>query len=124
MTNLKKNHQNSGWILTETIVALAVILLLVTALLTSLREFGRFNHYQLVRYRCVNAAQAQLDSIAATGSALTSDQIQKLWPDIDITINKSPGSGCWQGFTLVTAHAHSTAIGRNIQIELSKYLKE
>lgn len=124
MTNIKKNHQNSGWIFTETIVALAVILLLVTALLTSLREFGRFNHYQLVRHRCVNAAQAQLDSLAATGSALTTDQNQKLWPNIDITINKTPGSGPWQGLTLITAHANSTAIGKNIEIELSKFLKE
>jgi len=110
--------------LTETIVALAIILILVAVLLTGLREFGRFNRYQLVRHRCINAAQAQLDSIAATGSPLTPVQNQRLWPNIDITVNKTPGSGPWLGLTLVTAQTNSTAIGKNIEIELSKFLKE
>jgi len=55
------NNKYSGFLLTETIVAMSLLGLLLAGLALSLHGLAKFNRYQLIRQRCIAAAQSQLD---------------------------------------------------------------
>ena len=100
---------------------LAVIFILLTASLEGLR---RFNHYQLTRQRCTAAAQAQLDSIAVTGKAIGQEDLERLWPGVSISIERSEGAGQWQGFKLIKVIAATKSFNTDVEIVLSRYILE
>ncbi len=112
-----------GFLLTEIIIALSILGLLLGGLGVSLAGFARFNRYQLTRQQCVAAAQAQLESIAATGQPIPAEDIARLWPGLTVAIKETAGAGQWQGLTLVQATASDKGRRRNIQVQLSRYVR-
>jgi type II secretory pathway pseudopilin PulG len=64
--------------MTELMVSLVVLGMLLIAFTISLDGFRRLNHYQLVKQHCISAAQATLDSIAATGAAIDETDLNRL----------------------------------------------
>ena len=68
--------------LMEIIIAVFLLGVLITAFTLSLSGFARFNRFQLVRQQCVSAAQAELDSIAATGEPIPEEDMKRLWPKL------------------------------------------
>ena len=120
MTNEKKKHR--GFILTETVMGLAILGVLVAMLAMALYGFRRFNHYQFVRQRCTAAAQAQLDSIAVTAEAIGEKDFERLWPKLSISIEKTAGQGQWEGMKLVRVKATGESFERNVEVELARYV--
>ena len=95
--------------MTELIVSLTVLGMLMVAFAISLDGFRRLNHYHFTKQRCVSAAQATLDSIAVTGTAIDEADVNRLWPGVIIKIDESEGTGQWKGLKLISVTARRTA---------------
>ena len=117
-----KNKKYDGFLLPELAISVSLLGVLLTLLAVSLNSFRRFNHYQLVRQRCVSAAQAQLDSIAVTGKAIDEEDFKRLWPKLSVSIQKSAGSGQWEGLKLIQVKAKAKSFNRDVKVELSRYI--
>ena len=117
-----KKTKCCGLIMTELIVAMIVLAMIMVAFAISLDGFGRLNHYYFTRQRCVAAAQATLDSIAATGNAIDEGDLKRLWPEIDIRVDENEGTGQWKGLKLVNITANGTSLNKKTEVRLSRYL--
>jgi hypothetical protein len=120
ISNLK--FYAGGFLITELVVALTVLGIVLAGFAISLHNFAQFNNYQLVRHRCISAAQAQLDSIAATGQAVTDEDFQRLWPQLTVSIKKSPGTGQWEGLELVEVTTKAVSFRNKVKVQLSRYI--
>ena len=116
-----KNKRHEGFLLTEITVAIAILGILVAALALSLHGFARFNRYQLVRQQCIAAAQAELESMAATGEPVPDEDFARLWPKLSVSIEKSPGTGQWLSMELVEITAVGRSFDKEVTIQLSRY---
>jgi hypothetical protein len=96
--------------------------LMLAMLAVSLNGYGSYNDYLLTRQRCTAAADAQLDSIAATGDVINEETIKRLWPNMKTSIEKIDGVGQWQGLKLVTVTADAKSRRKNVHITLSRYI--
>jgi type II secretory pathway pseudopilin PulG len=117
------NNKYQGFLLTETIVALSLLGLLLAGLALSLHGMAKFNRYQLIRQRCIAAAQAQLDSIAATGELISDEDVQRLWPGLSVSVRRSPGAGQWQGLERLEVTAGGKSFRKDVTIRLSRYIQ-
>jgi hypothetical protein len=117
-----KNIKRKGYLLTEIIVSIAVLGVLILAFTVSLNGFGRFNRVQLVRQQCTAAAQAQLDSIAATGKPIPDEDFKRLWPRLSVSIKQSDGIGQWQGLKLLEVETGGMAFSHPVKIQLYRYM--
>ena len=90
-----KNRRYEGFLLTELVVSMTILGIVVAGLALSLHGFAKFNRYQLVRQQCVAAAQAELESMAATGGPIPDEDFGRLWSNLSVSIEKSPGIGQW-----------------------------
>ncbi len=118
----RTRQRNSGFLLTEMIVAAALFGLIMAALASSLYALSRFNHYQLINQRCIAAAQAQLDSMTATRQLIPHDDFQRLWPKLTISMETSPGTGQWQGMNLAKITAAGKSYRKQVKVQLSRYV--
>ena len=117
------NSPYKGFLMTEVIVAMSLLGLLLAGLALSLNGIARFNRYQLVRQQCIAAAQAQLDSIAATGEPIGDEQSERLCPKLSVSVKRSPGTGQWQAMERLEVTASGKSYHRNVQIRLSRYIR-
>ena len=117
------NSPYKGFLMTEVIVAMSLLGLLLAGLALSLNGIARFNRYQLVRQQCIAAAQAQLDSIAATGEPIGDERSERLWPKLSVSVKRSPGTGQWQAMERLEVTASGKSYHRNVQIRLSRYIQ-
>jgi len=111
-----------GFLLTEIIVALTIMAMLISGLAFSLNGLAKFNRYQLIRQQCIAAAQAELDSITATGKPIPDEDVRRIWPQISISIDKSAGNNQWQGMELVNVTANGGSYRKEVKIQLSRYV--
>lgn len=118
---IEKNH---GFIMTELIIAIAVLTMLLITFAISLDGFKKLNHYHLVKQRCISAAQATLDSYAITGTAIDDGDLKRLWPDVSVRMDKSEGTGRWKGLKLITVTTSAVSFRKRIEIHLSRYFPE
>ncbi len=72
----------------------------------------------------LKAAEATLDSIAATGSAINEADANRLWPGVIIKIDESEGTGQWKGLKLVNVTAGSAALNKKVEVRLSRYFSK
>jgi type II secretory pathway pseudopilin PulG len=117
-----KNRKYRGYMLMEIIIAIFILGVLITAFTLSLSGFARFNRFQLVRQQCVSAAQAELDSIAATGKPIPEEDFKRLWPKLHVSIEQSDGTGQWQGLKFVEVQANGMSFNQQVKIKLSRYI--
>lgn len=118
-----KNGKHGGFVLTEIAVAMTILGILLACLAFSLHGFAKFNSYQLVRQRCIAAAQAELDCITATGRQIPDEDFSRLWPKLSVSVRKAAGTGQWQGMDLVEATATGKSFRKEVQIQLSRYVR-
>ncbi len=123
-TMTTKHSRYRGLMMTELIVSLAVLGMLMVAFAISLDGFRRLNHYHFTKQRCVSAAQATLDSIAVTGTAINEADAKRLWPGVVIKIDESEGTGQWKGLKLVNVTAGSAALNKKVEVRLSRYFSK
>jgi hypothetical protein len=119
-----KHVRYCGLMMTELIVSLTVLGMLMVTFTISLDGFRRLNHYQFTRQRCVSAAQATLDSIAVTGTAINEADVNRLWPGVIIKIDESEGTGQWKGLKLVNVTAGSAALNKKVEVRLARYFSK
>jgi len=119
-----EKRKTQGFVLTELIVSMTVLGFLLIAVALSLDGARRFGDYQLTRQRCVAAADAELESIAATGKPIAEEDMGRLWPKVQITIEETSGSGRWEGLRLVRVTATSKSFNRQVKVPLARYMAE
>jgi len=115
--------RRGGWILTETVAALAILGLLMTGLVISQHHLGTFNALMFARERCTAAGLAQLDSISATDRQIEETEFARLWPGVRSKVERTAGQGDWTGLTLVKVIAVTKRKGREVKVELSRYVQ-
>ena len=116
-----RNKTRKGFLLTEMTVSLTIMAILMAGLAMSLHAFAKFNRYQLVRQKCIAAAQAELESMAATGGPVPDEDFARLWPNISVSTSKSPGTGQWSSMQLVEVTAIGKSFRKEVKIQLSRY---
>ena len=119
----ERMRRTNAFMMTELIVALSLIGLIFAGLAMSMHGFGAFNRYQWARQQCIAAAQAQLDSLAARGAPIDPQTSQRLWPTVDVTLQRTPGAGQWQGLELCQVDATAQAGPREVRVQLARYLQ-
>lgn len=119
---LAKGRKYGGFLMAEIIVGLTVFAILVVAFALSLDGFAKFNRYQLVRQQCIAAAQAQLDSITTTGEPIPDEDFKRLWPKLDVSVERSEGTGQWQAMTLLEVTAAGKSYRNDVKVRLSRYV--
>ena len=117
-----KARTRCGWIIAENILALSLLGALLAGLGMAQGQGRKFNAIMLTRQRCVAAAQAQLDSIAATSHPLADGKIGELWGGVRVVIEQTDGQGQWAGFRLVKVTASASSGGRDVNVVLTRYL--
>jgi len=117
-----KNEKRGGFMLTEMLVAATILGILLVMLALSMSGFAKFNRYQLVRQQCIAAAQAELDSITATGKSISDEDLKRLWPKLTISIKSSQGIGQWQGLKLIEVTANGKSYSKEVKVQLSRYV--
>jgi len=119
-----KCRKYGGFLWTEAAVAIIVMGVVLVSFALLLDGFRRFNNYQLVRQRCIAVAGAQLDSITATGKPIRDEDIVRLWPKLNVSVKKSPGTGQWQEITLVEVTACGRSFRNEVKVRLSRYISQ
>ncbi|MHC4067966.1 MAG: type II secretion system protein [Planctomycetota bacterium] len=119
MTDKKRKYR--GFLFAELVVSLTILGVILAGLAMSLDGIRRLNDYQLVRQRCVSAAQAELDSIAITGKAIDESDFERLWPKMTVSIEQSQGAGQWEGMQLVRVTTSAESSKNKVEIRLSRY---
>ena len=119
-----KKRRSGGFLLAEIIVALTVMAMLLAGLAFSMNGMAKFNRYQLVRQQCIAAAQAELDSLTATGKSIPDEDFHRIWPQLSVSVKKSAGTGQWQAMNLVEVTASGNSFHKNVEIQLSRYVSK
>jgi len=114
--------RTGGFLFAELVVSLSMLGLIIAGLAMAMHSFARFNHNMLLRQRCVSAATAQIESIAAGGIAISDEDIERLWPDIKVTVGKTDGTGQWTGLKLLEVIAVSSNEREEVRIKLCRYI--
>jgi len=118
----RKKRRYSGFLFAEMTVSLTVIAMLLAGVAFSLNGIAKFNHYQLIRQQCIAAAQAELDSLTATGKQIKDEDFSRVWPQLNVSIEKSAGQRQWQGAQLVKVTTTGKYLRKQVTIELSRYI--
>ncbi len=118
----KRSNKYGGFLITETVIAFAILGILTVGFAISLNAFSQFNGYQMVRQRCIAAGVAQLESISVTGQPITEEDLKRLWPGISVSFEKSEGSGQWQGTELVKVTTSGKSYRRKVEVEMARYI--
>ena len=114
--------KRNGWIMIEMIVALGILALLSVGLAGSMPALGRFNKAQLATQQCLSAAQAQLDCMTVTDKPIENKEFERLWPRVELSIEKTPGIGDWKGLTLVKVITTANAWPKKtVTVSLCRY---
>jgi type II secretory pathway pseudopilin PulG len=119
---LYNNRRYGGFLFAEMTVAFTVIAMLLVGVAFSLNGIVKFNHYQLIRQQCIAAAQAELDSFTAMGKPIEDEDFSRVWPQLNVLIEKSAGQGQWEGTQLVKVTTSGKFLRKQVVIELSRYI--
>ncbi len=114
-----RNTRYKGIFLADFLTSIVLLGLIIMILATSMSGFSKFNQYQWARQRCIAAATAQIDSITATGSPIEEQELQRLWPYVTVTVDRSRMDGRWDGLELVQV----TAAAREVKVHLVRYIQ-
>ena len=115
------SRRNRALLSTELMVALVILGILMVAMAVTLYGVRRFHQVLWFRQQCTAAAQAQIDSLIATGLAIEPNRIATLWPRLKVETQVRPGQGQWQGLDLVQATASIPTGRRVVSVRLARY---
>lgn len=108
----------------EVLATIGLILLISAGLATVLHQTGKFNAYELARQQCISALQASLDSVQTTGNFLSKEELKRLWPNVTVEMQQSPGQGVWKGLSFVEGKAVRRIKNKQIQVQLARYIRQ
>ena len=119
----RTNTGRGGWMVVDSMIALVILGIALGGFALAQGAAAEVNRFLLARQRCILAAEAQLDSIAATGAAVGKDRFAKAWPNVRTEVTKTPGKGEWAGLVLVKVVASTDSPGRDVRVELARYIR-
>lgn len=119
----KNRTRCGGFLWAELVVAMALLGVVVAGLAVSMNGFALVNNCHWTRQRCTAAAEAQLDSLVATGRPIERQELQRLWPRVDVRVDRAPGAGPWDGLELLQVTATAQAGPRQVTVHLARYLR-
>jgi type II secretory pathway pseudopilin PulG len=119
----QRKNKADGFLITELIVGIALLGLILAGLGLTASGLTRFNRYQWARQQCLAAAQAQLDSLTATGRPLDDPNVARLWPEVTLTTDRTPGEGQWAGLELLKVTATANTRPRQTAVQLARYVR-
>jgi type II secretory pathway pseudopilin PulG len=119
---MRRENRHNGYLLTELMVAMAVLIIILTCMAMMLKVFKNINQFHLARQQCVSASQAQLDSIAITGQPISEKDFKRLWPKMNIEIVQTAGKEQWQGLELIKVKATAGTDNKKVSVELARYV--
>ncbi len=114
-----RSTRYKGIFLADFLTSIVLLGLIIMILAAATNGFSKFNQYQWARQRCVAAATAQLDSITATGSLIEEQELQRLWPFVSVTVDRSHVQGRWEGLELVQV----VAATKEVKVRLARYIQ-
>jgi hypothetical protein len=114
-------RRNNGWLTVEIITSIGVLSIVFFGFIKTMSATGRLNRLLLARQQCTAAAQAQLDCIEATGEKLSSEDIARLWPGLEVAIEESAGKDDWKGLRLIKVTATNKSLHKEIKVQLCRY---
>jgi hypothetical protein len=120
---LMRRVRNKGFLLAEVATGIALLAVVLAGLAVSLRAFSHLNDYNWARQRCTAAAQAQLDCITATGKPIEPDEMKRLWSNVDVSLDRTPGEEQWAGLELVRVTAVAQAGPQRVTVRLARYVR-
>jgi hypothetical protein len=119
---VSERERNNGWITTETIVAIGILSVLFFAFVKTIQATGELNRLHLARQRCLAAAQAQLNCIKATGRQLIAEDVERLWPGLEVSVEQLSGRGDWKGLRLIKVTTTDKSVPRKVEVRLCRYI--
>ncbi|MHC4620683.1 MAG: hypothetical protein ACYTEQ_23290 [Planctomycetota bacterium] len=117
-----KNGKCAGFLVLETVAALAILATIMIGLAVSLDGFARFNRYLLTKQQCTAAAEAELDSLSVTGKPITEEDFERLWPGLSVSIEQTEGSGQWEGMEFVEVTTSGRSYRKQVSVRLARYV--
>jgi type II secretory pathway pseudopilin PulG len=108
-----------GFLTVEVLTATALLGVIIAGLAVSINGFSSFNYRQWARQRCAAAALAQLDSLTATGRPIESQELKRLWPEVELSMIRTPAEQPWAGLELVEV----TAVAKRVTVRLVRYIR-
>jgi hypothetical protein len=119
---MKAYRKHKGLLSVELVVAISVLAVIISVLFALNLSFGKLNNYLWAKHICYNAAQAQADAIASTGRPIDPQTFQRLWPQVTYTIERSDGSGPWEGLQKIDLTLRKRTKQKVVQVSLTRYL--
>jgi type II secretory pathway pseudopilin PulG len=110
--------RHKGFLMAEMVTATVLLGLIVVGLAVSTSGFSKFNQYQWERQRCTAAALAQLESVTAAGVLVEPQELKRLWPEVKVSVERTPADSPWDGLELVQV----TAASRQVTVRLARYV--
>ena len=111
--------RHKGFFMAEAVTATVLLGLILTGLAVSTSGFSKFNHYQWARQRCTAAALAQLESITSAGIVIEPQELKRLWPEVNVSVDRTRAASPWDGLELVQVAAAS----RQVTVRLARYVR-
>jgi len=108
-----------GFLTAEMLTATVLLGLIIAGLAVSTSGLSKFNQYQWARQRCTAAALAQLESVTAGGILIEPQELNRLWPEVNVSVARTPADTPWDGLELVQV----TAASRQVTVRLARYLR-
>ena len=119
---MKTRKKHKGLLSIELVVAISVLAIIIGVLVALGASFGKLNNHLWARHICNNAGQAQMDALATTGKPINDSTFEKLWPGVTCTVEKSDGSGQWQGLQRIDMTVSKRTRQRETEIQLTRYV--
>lgn len=119
---MTRNGQR-GWTSVEVLVSIGLLVMLVGSVGSLWSSMQKLNRGHLARQRCLAAAQAQIEHVARTGRPLGEGDVERLWPGIQLTVERTPGAGQWEGLHRLKVVARCEAGGQEVNLHLARYVK-
>lgn len=116
-----RRKRNNGWILTEVAVVLFLMIVFFISMISATATFKHLNFLTLKKQQCLAAGRAQLDSIVATGKPIEEKDFKRLWPDIEVVIDRNPAQGDWEGLSCCVVVTKTKVRKRYIETKLCRY---
>lgn len=117
-----KQKNNRGYLLIEVVAALTVLGIMLGVFSQLLSSSSNASKRLIARQKCIAAALAQLDSLDYTGQMLSAEQIDLLWPNVQVELEQSVDTEPYRGFVKYTATARLTLGSNEISSRQVRYM--
>lgn len=117
------HRKQTGMLSVELVVAIGVLATIIGILAALGGAFGKLNTYLWAEHTCYNAAQAQADAIAATGSPMDEAVFQQLWPGVVCTVDTADGVGQWEGLLRIDLTVSKSVKYKIARVFLTRYIQ-